>query len=184
MITELTSTTGVAILMPFLRLSQGALPPERSILLSRPTNAFSGLVSAYRQRSSFMGILSLVTILAKIVLPVTLDHVPFSYNQTWLTQQICAWLSVSILAVMIAVVIASFAIPWPRLPVDPSTIAGAMLYVSDSYMLDAFDGLSRQEKKERDFRIHAMGAWYSYQKITGVSEKERMQVDACHWKAE
>lgn len=174
----------MAVLTPFLHLSQRALPAERSILLSPPTNAFSGLLSAYRQRSPFLGILSFTTILAKIVLPVTLDHVPFSYNATWLTQQICAWLSISIMALMIIVVAGSFLIRWPHLPVDPSTIVGAMFYLCDSHMLEAFEDLACKDKRQRDAEVRAMGSWYAYGQAADVGEKKNSKVDVYNWKVE
>lgn len=61
---------------------------------------------------------------------------------------------------MMVAVAGSFLIRWPNLPVDPSTIAGAMFYVCDSHMLEAFDDLARKSKKERDSDVRAMGSWY------------------------
>lgn len=174
----------MAVLTPFLRLSQRALPAERSILLSPPTNAFSGLLSAYRQRSPFLGILSFTTILAKIVLPVTLDHVAFSYNTTWLTEQICAWLSIGIMALMIAVVAGSFLIRWPYLPVDPSTIAGAMFYLCDSHMLETFEDLAYKNKRQRDTQVRAMGVLYAYGQATSVGKKKNLNIDVYDSKIE
>ncbi|KAI1636214.1 hypothetical protein F4809DRAFT_663063 [Biscogniauxia mediterranea] len=75
---------------------------------------------------------------------------------------------------MILVVACSFFVRWPhRMPVDPSTIAGAMYYVCDSYMLDSLSGLSVLEKKERDRRVNAMGLRYEFGEMRGVSGRER-----------
>lgn len=38
------------------------------------------------------------------------------------------WLAVTILSTMILVLLGSFLVKWPELPIDPSTIAGAMYY--------------------------------------------------------
>lgn len=144
------------------------------------------MTSAYRQRSPLLGIVSFTTILAKVVLPVTLDQVPFAYNSTWLTQQICAWLSVAILALMIFVVAGLFLVEWPPLPVDPSTIAGAMFYVCESQMVDAFDGLSCKNKKSRDRDVRSMGSRYAYWQTVDESGLQlgRPKVDTYDWKTE
>lgn len=156
------SITGIALITPYQRLSHRALPADRSILLSSPTNALSGMISAYCQRSPLLGLVSFTTSLAKIVLPVTLDQVPFAYNATWMTQQICAWLSIAILALVFVVVAGLFLVEWPPLPVDPSTIAGAMFYICESQIVDTFDGLPHIEEKDRDRDVRSMGLTYAY----------------------
>lgn len=169
----------VAIILPYQQLSQCALPAERSILLSPPTNAFYGLYSAFRQRSIFFGFVAFASILAELVLPVTLSHVPFSHLDTYETQLVCAWLSISILSLMILVILCSFLIRWPHMPVDPRTIAGAMFYVCDSWMLGTMEGMATLGKKERDSIIHAQRLRYEFANSVGVSGKERMNVDIC-----
>lgn len=169
----------VAIILPYQQLSKCALPAERSILLSPPTNAFYGLYSAFRQRSIFFGFVAFASILAELVLPVTLSHVPFSHLDTYETQLVCAWLSISILSLMILVILCSFLIRWPHMPVDPRTIAGAMFYVCDSWMLGTMEGMATLGKKERDSIIHAQRLRYEFANSVGVSGKERMNVDIC-----
>lgn len=180
------NATGVALITPYHRLSQRSLPADRSIALSTPTNALSGMVSAYFQRSPLLGIVSLTTALAKVVLPVTLDQVPFAYNSTWLSHQICAWLSISILALTIIVVAGLFLVEWPPLPVDPSTIAGAMFYIFDSQIVHTFDGLACKTKRDRDNDIRSMGSTYAYWQTvdeTGV-RLGRPKIDTYDWKSE
>lgn len=169
----------VAIILPYQQLSKCALPAERSILLSPPTNAFYGLYSAFRQRSIFFGFVAFASILAELVLPVTLSHVPFSHLDTYETQLVCAWLSISILSLMILVILCSFLIRWPHMPVDPRTIAGAMFYVCDSWMLGTMEGMATLGKKERDPIIRAQRLRYEFANSVGVSGKERMNVDVC-----
>lgn len=182
----MTTITGIALITPYQRLSQRALPADQSILLSMPTNALSGVMSAWRQRSPLLGIVSVTTMLAKTVLPVTLDQVPFAYNSTWLTQQVCAWLSIAILALMIVVVSGLFMVEWPPLPVDPSTIVGAMFYVSESHVVDMFDGLACKNDKDRDNHIRSLGSKYAYwQTVDGRGLRlGRPRVDTYVWKAE
>lgn len=167
----------VAIMLPYQQLSKYTLSAERSILLSPPTNAFCGLYSAFRQRSIFLGVVSFTTILSELILPVTLSHVPFSHLDTYETQLVCAWFSISILALMILVIVYSFSINWPHMPVDPRTIAGAMFYVCDSWMLSAMEGLATLGKKERDSMMRAQRLRYKFTSSEGVSGKERMKVD-------
>lgn len=167
----------VAIMLPYQQLSKYTLSAERSILLSPPTNAFCGLYSAFRQRSIFLGVVAFTTILSELILPVTLSHVPFSHLDTYETQLVCAWFSISILALMILVIVYSFSINWPHMPVDPRTIAGAMFYVCDSWMLSAMEGLATLGKKERDSMMRAQRLRYEFTSSEGVSGKERMKVD-------
>lgn len=169
----------VAIILPYQLLSKHALPAGRSILLSPPTNAFYGILSAFRQRSIFLGAVSFATMLAELFLPVTLSHVPFSHLDTSETQFVCTWLSISILAFMILVILYSFCIRWPHMPVDPRTIAGAMFYVCDSWMLGAMDGMATLEKKDRDSIVNSQRLKYEFACSEGVSGKERMKVDVC-----
>lgn len=167
----------VAIISPYHQLSKCALPAERSILLSPPTNAFYGIYSAIQQRSIFLGSVALATILAELFLPVTLSHVPFSHLDTYQTQRVCTWLSVSTLALMILVILYSFLIRWPHMPADPRTIAGAMFYVCDSWMLGTMEGMATLGKKERDSTVRSQRLRYEFASSKGVSGKERMNVD-------
>lgn len=169
----------VAIILPYQQLSKYRLTAERSILLSPPTNAFYGMHSAFRQRSIFLGAVSFTTILAELFLPVTLSHVPFSHLDTYVTQLVCAWLSITILALMILVIFYSFFIQWPHMPVDPRTIAGAMFYVCDSGMLGTLEGISTRGKEERDTLLRSQRLRYEFVSVEGVSGKERMCVDIC-----
>lgn len=79
---------------------------------------------------------------------------------------------------MVLVVVGSFFITWPHMPVDPSTIAGAMYYVCDSWMLPRFEGLSTMKRRSRDFQVNEMGLKYEFGQITGASGVVRIGVDA------
>lgn len=153
------------------------LPAQRSILISPPTNTFSGLYSAVRQRHFYLGVLALTTLLADF-LPVTLSHVPFSVLETYETQYTCAYLSIAILVVMVIAVASSLAVRWPHMPVDPRTIAGAMYYVCNSGILASFDGLASVEMRDRDWMVKSMGLQYRFGTMTGLGGKERVGIDA------
>lgn len=162
---------------PYLRLSKTARRAEQSILCSPPTNAFYGMWSAFRQRHLYLGFLSFATILAELCLPVTLSHVPFSAVETYMTQIVSAYLSVAILSLMMIAVILSFFIKWPHMPVDPRTIAGAMYYVCDSWMLGSMEGLSSLGKDDRDLDVRFMRHRYGYGCVDGMHWENRMGFD-------
>lgn len=162
---------------PYLQLSRRARPADRSILFSPPTNPLSGIHSAIRQRSLYLGLLSFTTLLSELCLPVTLSHVPFSRMDKVSTNVICGWTSIGILGLMLLMVIASFFMTWPHLPMDPRTVAGAMFYVCDSRMLEAFEGMAAVSKKERDLDVRYLRSFYGYGPIVGMSGIERIGVD-------
>lgn len=165
------------MMSPYLLLSRRALRAEQSILLSPPTNSLSGIYSAIRQRHVYLGLVSVATLLAELCLPVTLAHVPFGHFSKLAVQDACIWTSLAILGAMDLVVLVSFAIEWPHLPLDPRTIAGAMFYVCDSHMLAAFEGTDDEDKSERDLDVRYLRSVYGYGIIQGVSGEERMGVD-------
>jgi hypothetical protein len=84
---------------------------------------------------------------------------------------------VAILAAMLLAVGGSFLIRWPHMPVDPRTIAGAMFYVCDSWMLDSLEGLSSLSKDERDKALKHMGLRYEFGQLTGTSGRDRVGID-------
>lgn len=69
---------------------------------------------------------------------------------------------------MVLVIVVSFFVEWPHMPVDPSTIAGAMYYVCDSPILDKLEGLSTLNRKERDHKVKELALpwhkWYNTMK--------------------
>lgn len=167
----------MAILSPYIQLSRRARPAESSVLLSPPTNALSGLRSAIRQRHLFLAIVALTALLAELCLPVTLSHVPPSRFYTTSTRITCVYTSIVILVLVLLVIVASFLVKWPHMPVDPRTIAGAMFYICDSRMLSMFEGMACLGKKERDLEIRYMRSSIEYGLIRGVSGRERMGVE-------
>ncbi|KAH8887197.1 hypothetical protein GQ53DRAFT_693579 [Thozetella sp. PMI_491] len=169
----------IAVLSPYYLLSQSQLPARRSILLSPPSNPFSGLVSAYRQRHLYLGVVAFAAILADI-LPITLAHVPFSLVETAYTQLVCTYLSITILAVVFLVVATSFLVRWPHMPIDPRTIVGSLFYVHDSRIMASFDGLAVVDKDKRDRIMQHIGAKYVFGDMTGMSSKRRMGIDEWH----
>ncbi|KAI1471943.1 uncharacterized protein F4812DRAFT_456046 [Daldinia caldariorum] len=164
----------IAILSPYQLLANSPQHARRSILLAPPTNAFSGLLSSVRQRHGFLAVVASTSILSEF-LTIFLGNIPYRVTQTFLLHQVCTWAAVGILCIMVLVVGASFFITWPHMPVDPSTIAGAMYYICDSWMLSRFEGLSTLKRKDRDRRVNEMGLRYEFREIRGVA---RVGVDA------
>ncbi|OAA62070.1 hypothetical protein SPI_04929 [Niveomyces insectorum RCEF 264] len=124
----------VAAALPFCAMARRPQPPERSVLLGRLTNEFSGLTEAVRlcltgradrQRHlhrrgrghvrevvvppAILGAVALMTLLAEF-LPALLANVPYSVTQTRPAAVVCARLVAAILVLMLAVLAASFVV--------------------------------------------------------------------------
>jgi hypothetical protein len=78
---------------------------------------------------------------------------------------------------MVLIIILSFRVKWPHMPVDPSTIAGAMYYVCDSPLLEKLEGLSTLERKERDGRVSELALLYEFGDMEGTSGSRRNGVN-------
>ena len=161
---------------PYQLMAASPQPAERSILLSPPSNSFTGLWSALKRRHFYLAIAALAASVAEF-LPILLNNVPFRVTQTWETSMICTYTSMAVLALMLILVIATFFMRWPEMPVDPTTVAGAMYYVCDSRMVWSFSELSMAGKAERNGRINRMGAMYEYGPIWGLSGQRRLGTD-------
>ncbi|KAI1135786.1 hypothetical protein F5Y05DRAFT_415786 [Hypoxylon sp. FL0543] len=169
--------SSIAILSPYKLLAKSPQDARRSILLAPPTNAFSGLWSAIRRRYSFLAVVALTSILSEF-LTIFLSNIPYRVTQTFLVHTLCTWAAVGILGIMVLVVVGSFFVTWPHMPLDPSTIAGAMYYVCDSWMLTRFEGLSTMTRRDRDWRVSDMGLKYEFGEVRGASGVVRIGVDA------
>jgi len=157
-------------------MAKGSQPPERSVLVTRPTNEFYGIYVAAKQRQPYLFVVAFMTILAEF-LPILLANVPYAVTQVHDAAIICARFVMVILVLMLLTLLASFFINWPYLPVDPRTIAGALYYITDSYMLKSFGGLALLDRKDKDLRVKEWGDRYYYGGITGRSGKRRMGVE-------
>ncbi|KAK3941797.1 hypothetical protein QBC46DRAFT_381465 [Diplogelasinospora grovesii] len=151
----------VSVMAPYQIMAKRTQPPERSILFTPSTNPFSGIITAVKKRHVFFGVVCAVAILSEF-LPILLSNVPFSLTQTSNTATACAVLTAICLSLMITVLGISFFIRWPPMPVDPRSIAGALYYVSQSHMLDDFEGVALLDKKERDQRVREVQKRYYY----------------------
>ncbi|KAI0431072.1 hypothetical protein F5Y09DRAFT_330596 [Xylaria sp. FL1042] len=151
----------VAVMNSYQVLAEKPQEARQSVLLAPPTNAFSGLWHAIRTRRIFLGLVSLASILSES-LGIFLGNVRFQVTQTFFVWQLCTWTAVGVMSFMLLILLASFFVKWPDMPVEPSTIAGAMYYVCDSSVIDRFDGLSTLDKKERDRTVMNMALLYEF----------------------
>ncbi|KAH8880275.1 hypothetical protein GQ53DRAFT_670227 [Thozetella sp. PMI_491] len=166
----------MATLSPYYLLSRRPQSASRSVLISQPINAFTGLWSAIQRRHGALGVVAATAILSEFM-PILLNNVPKGIMQTWLTHLVCTWLAVAILALMWLVVAGTFFLAWPQLPADPTTVAGAMYYVCDSPVLELFEGLGSLAKKDRDLRVMGEGMKFQLAEAVGMSGTKRITVD-------
>jgi hypothetical protein len=161
-------------------MAERSQPAEKSILLSRPTNAFYGIYVAIQQRHAFYIITCLMAILSEF-LPILLTNIPYNLAQTLESHDVCTYLSLGILSIMILTLAGSFFMRWPAMPVDPRTVAGALWYVCESRMLDDFDGMALLNARDRERRVKQLGKRYYYGGLLtapGGASSGRMGVDA------
>ncbi|KAI1358836.1 hypothetical protein F5Y08DRAFT_332783 [Xylaria arbuscula] len=151
----------VSIMNSYQYLSEGPREAAKSVLLAPPSNAFSGLWHAIRTRRVFLGLVSLASILSES-LGIFLGNVRFQVTQTFFVNQLCTWAAVAIISMMLLVLLISFFLKWPHMPVDPSSIAGAMYYVCDNSVIDKFEGLSTFDKTDRDRTVSGMDLLYEF----------------------
>ncbi|RSL47154.1 hypothetical protein CEP54_013547 [Fusarium duplospermum] len=166
----------IAMIMPYQVMSRGAQTAANSVLLTRPTNGVSGFWSAIKHGQLFAAIVSTMNILSEFM-PILLSNIPYSLSQVRIAHDVCTQLSVGILSAMALTIISSFVVPWPDMPVDPRSVAGAMYYVSESVMVDHFSGMASMDNKERERRIRELGGTYMYGELTTRTGEKRPAVE-------
>ncbi|KAK4167242.1 Zonadhesin [Cladorrhinum sp. PSN259] len=165
----------VSTMTPWQIMAKQTQTAQRSILFSPSTNPFSGFYSAIKNRHLFLLCTSVAAILSEF-LPVLLSNVPFSLHQTSKAATVCAVLSCLFLAVQLAVLIGSFFVRYPPMPVDPRSIAGMLYYVSQSYMLNDMEGVALLDGKQRAMKVMEAGRRYYYGVLAGGTWR-RLGVD-------
>ncbi|KXJ97025.1 hypothetical protein Micbo1qcDRAFT_4863 [Microdochium bolleyi] len=100
--------------------------------MTPPTNIFSGIRSGLSRdrRDLFLVAVSLTSLVSEFM-PILLLNIPYGMAKTDTTHLVLTWTTVCMLIGMIFVLASSFIMHWPHLPIDPSTIAGALYYASD-----------------------------------------------------
>ncbi|KAI1114806.1 hypothetical protein F5Y14DRAFT_412904 [Nemania sp. NC0429] len=167
----------VAAMTPYQVLAERPREASRTILSAPPTNAFSGLWRAARTHRPFLGFVSLASILSES-LGIFLGNVRFQVTQTLFVFQLCTWSAVGIMSIMVLVLSASFFMRWPDMPIEPSSIAGAMYYVCDSNVADRFEGLSTLNKQQRDRIVIDMALLYEFSEMMSATGGSKIGLKA------
>ncbi|KAK3314049.1 hypothetical protein B0H66DRAFT_483994 [Apodospora peruviana] len=164
------------MLEPYRRLARPTASTHADLIRPRSSNVFSGLFRAAVHGNVFAGAVASAGVLAKFV-PIFLANVPFRLTLTWITFMTCTWISVTILSLMVVVLLVSFLVRWPYLPVDPGTIAGCMYYVCDSRMLADLKAVADLDEGARHRHLRDIGMRYRCGSMVGVSAKRRIGID-------
>ena len=111
--------------------------------MTPPTNVFGGVWSALlrRPRDYYLGAISIAGIFAEL-LPLLLGNVAFEASDSHIGIRFCTWFAVAILFILLLVAATSFRVQWPHMPLDPTTVAGAVYYTSDPTMSSSVKGMS------------------------------------------
>jgi len=162
---------------PYKAMYESPQPARRSVLLPPPDEAFTGLADAIKRRHPFFIIVALTAVLSEF-LPVLLSQVPWRVTEVEMAQKFGIFGSIGILAFMIIVVVGSFAVKWPYLPVDPSTMAGTMYYVYDSAsVLGAFEGTALMDRRKKDYEAGKLRDGFVLREIRDRNGRERMRIE-------
>jgi hypothetical protein len=170
-----------ATVTPFLLLQTRPRSAAESIQLTRPTNAFYGAYAAARQGNLFLLAAAVTAILAEL-LPILLSNIPYTLTQTLRTHEVCSFLSIAILSIMVLVLVSSIiCVRWPHMPVDPRTLAGAAYYVADSRALMRDVAGSSMPPDDHYYQKEASTSdetrQYFYGTLVGSSGRTRMVID-------
>lgn len=112
------------------------------------------------------------------VLPIFLCNTPFRTTQIFVVNRVCTYGAIGVMGIMAVTLIGSFFIKWPHMPLNPSTVAGAMYYICDSWMLGGFEnGVSTLSRKERDWRLANLNLRYTFGRTVGTSGTSRIGID-------
>ncbi|KAH7040581.1 uncharacterized protein B0I36DRAFT_311031 [Microdochium trichocladiopsis] len=127
-----TTFHAVAFMSPYKVLGRKNNYADDILHMTPPTNVFSAMRSALSRdrRDLFLFFVALASLVSEFM-PIMLLNIPFGMVKTSITHLIFTWMTVAILICMIFVLASSFVMHWPHLPIDPSTIAGALYYASD-----------------------------------------------------
>lgn len=152
---------GVAVITPYRRMAEDLQVPTRSVLMTPATNPVSGVFVALRIRDPLLFFTAFTTVLAQF-LPILLANVPYNRTQTSDAHEICSRLSIGILLVMVVAMLSSLLVKWPDLPVDPSSLAGALWYVSDAPWVRGLEGVAAMSANKRKNAVQGLGGRWTY----------------------
>ncbi|KAI0385560.1 hypothetical protein F5Y04DRAFT_268883 [Hypomontagnella monticulosa] len=119
----------VSFITPLKLLHRPRLYHSKAKHMTAPTNPYSALGSLLKpeRRDLYLGVVSATAILSEILPLLITTALDESIESFW-AHTVCLWMAVVILSIMIFTLCGSFFVAWPHMPIDPSTIVGAMYY--------------------------------------------------------
>jgi hypothetical protein len=129
-------------------------------------------------RHFFAAAISSVAVLAELLV-VMLGAVPYAASQIHLELVVASYSTMIGLGIMAAAAIAL--IVWrvrgPDLPRAPNTLAGVVSYVSDSRMVEDFEGCEYMDDTELNGKLGRLGKTYGFGRRPGSDGEQRHLVD-------
>ncbi|KAF1997785.1 hypothetical protein P154DRAFT_565134 [Amniculicola lignicola CBS 123094] len=159
----------IARTAPYCRLALGHAKAEESILMTEPSHPLTGLPQAIYHRHYVLALAATAAILSQL-LTVTLSTIPFDSANAWNAYVASTWISISILLVMLLTLVVLFFHRVPDLPVQPNTLAGHMIYLTNSRLPDIFRGVGKG--------IEGLNYRYSLMRVRDANGVVRLTVDA------
>ncbi|KAH7007438.1 hypothetical protein EDB80DRAFT_519773, partial [Ilyonectria destructans] len=165
----------LARILPVWNMSRHPTEPKDSILMPLSPNPYVGMMTYLSRGHTLLALISVVTILSDF-LPIVLANVPFNHAITWITFNVCTWVSVGILGFMLAVLaivagVILFSSPshhFPFVSTDLDTIAAILYLVCRSgNFLSQLQGLSVIGKAQVEKRTKTFNSKYSIISVVG-----------------
>ncbi|KAK0103384.1 hypothetical protein ONS95_005410 [Cadophora gregata] len=171
-------------LAPFQRLLHGSSHPNDSVLVPIWTSPFAAIIPSLRRGHFFVALICFVSVLSEF-LPICLANISFSPAITKKTYEVCNFISMGVLILMVGCIL--FLIGRPMrgrpLPRSPATVASVGVYlagkesewVGDGHggLMDGLEGASLMKRWERDEFIREKGVLYAM----GVVHGDGLRID-------
>jgi hypothetical protein len=163
---------------PYHKMAQWPADPKSTILMRKSSLPISSIIPMLWRGHIIAGSIALVAVLAD-VLVIMIGSVPYSPGEVYYELLAASYTSMTVLGIMVIALVALMI--WkrraPDLPRRPDTVAAIVSYVSDSRMLDDFEGLEYLNDFEVADKVAALGKRYVYGKKPGSDGQYRSMVD-------
>jgi hypothetical protein len=126
----------------------------------------------------FVACTAVIAVLAEFLI-IFLGAIPYSAGQVVLELNIVAYVSMVLLGLMVASLMALmfWKLRLPDLPRAPETLGAVVSYVADTRMLGDFEGYEYLDDRDMGARLTMTGKKYVYGKMHGSDGQERYLVD-------
>ena len=163
---------------PYRQLLRGDAPASDSILLAPQSNLFTSIVCSLKNSHFLNAYISFVAILCE-PLTVALVNIPFNPGLARITYRTATYVTIAVLSMMlIGAVSVLYRKPTPNSVLRrPETLAGMMIALCGSHILEDFRGMAKLEERERDATIRGWGKYYAMGSVKGVDGVEREGID-------